>query len=118
MARRNLTRSGAYPKAKMLRRAKNSASRRGLEFSITAGDLILPVYCPVFGIELNYENIGPKKGNSASVDRLDNTRGYVPGNVTIISERANRLKSDATRQELEEIVEWMRKREQYCEVNE
>ena len=34
-----------------------------------------------------------------SIDRIDNTKGYVPGNVIVMSHRANKLKGDATKEE-------------------
>jgi hypothetical protein len=37
-------------------------------------------------------------------DRKDNARGYVKDNVRVISWRANRLKSDATLEELRLLV--------------
>lgn len=45
---------------------------------------------------------------SPSLDRVDNTRGYVPGNVLVISWKANQIKSNATLAELESIVAWLR----------
>ena len=38
-----------------------------------------------------------------TIDRIDNAVGYVPGNVRIISQRANVLKSNGTDKELEAI---------------
>jgi hypothetical protein len=37
---------------------------------------------------------------SPTLDRIDNSKGYIVGNVWVISMRANRLKSDATVDEL------------------
>lgn len=45
--------------------------------------------------------------NSPSLDRIDNSSGYVKGNVHIISMRANRIKSDATLQELKSVVKYL-----------
>lgn len=45
-----------------------------------------------------------------SLDRLDSTRGYVRGNVAVISWRANKLKNSARVEELERIAAWMRAR--------
>lgn len=42
--------------------------------------------------------------NSASIDRIDNDKRYVKGNVWIISTKANRIKSNATLAELELLV--------------
>ncbi len=44
---------------------------------------------------------------SPSLDRLDNTLGYIPGNVQVISWKANQIKSNATLQELQAIVAWL-----------
>lgn len=43
-----------------------------------------------------------------SVDRVDNDKGYEPGNVRVISFRANSIKGDATVAELEAVLEYMR----------
>lgn len=40
---------------------------------------------------------------------MDNEKGYVPGNVVVMSYRANRLKNDGTAEEHEIIAAWMRK---------
>lgn len=75
-----------------------------MEFSISEIDFtVLPTHCPVFGIELSYLN-SQQENNSATLDRVNNARGYVPGNVIIVSWRANNLKSDATIDELRAIV--------------
>jgi len=44
---------------------------------------------------------------SPTLDRLNNAWGYVPGNIAVISYRANKLKGDATADELRRIAEWM-----------
>ena len=45
--------------------------------------------------------------NSAHLDRFDPHKGYVKGNVAWISGRANRIKYDASLEELKQIVNWM-----------
>ena len=81
----------------------------GLEYNLTVEDLgELPTHCPVLGLELVYPGAGQGRlPESASLDRLDSSKGYVKGNVAIISWRANRLKSDATLAELQAIVRFM-----------
>jgi hypothetical protein len=97
------------PKSVMIWKARTRASRKGVEFSITVDDLEWPEVCPVFGYRLIYGAIGGRRGlqNSASLDRVDNTKGYVPGNVVIISLRANCIKRDASLEELKQIVAYM-----------
>lgn len=98
------------PIAQLLRQARARARKRGIEFSIGAADLEWPETCPVLGIRLRYGGWGGFGGkpDSASLDRIDNTKGYVLGNVAVISDRANRLKGNATADELEAIARWMR----------
>lgn len=78
----------------------------GRDFSITEKDVFIPEVCPVLGIPLTF-GLGKGEGQSmmardsrASLDRIDNDKGYVPGNVVVVSYRANRLKSDAKPSEL------------------
>lgn len=77
----------------MLRGARQSAKRRGHHFALTVADLgELPTHCPALGIELVYGGSYAQRGDAASIDRIDNARGYVPGNVVVVSFRANAAK--------------------------
>jgi hypothetical protein len=51
----------------------------------------------------------PSPDNSPSIDQIVPGGGYVPGNVRIISWKANRLKSNATIDDLEAILAYMKK---------
>lgn len=84
--------------------AKGRAKKFGIEFTITIFDLPvhMPSMCPWLGIPLVLAS-GKWTDNSPSLDRIDNQLGYVPGNTIIVSSRANRLKSDATAEELIKI---------------
>lgn len=64
-------------------------------------------FCPVFGVEFKWDNKGKRNynNNSPTVDRIDNSKGYLMANIRIISRRANSLKTDATIEELELIFE-------------
>ncbi len=96
-----------HPLRQMLKAARARALQKGLAFSLQELDLILPETCPVLGIKLVLGN--PVQGpDSPSLDRIDNSKGYVPGNVRVISWRANNLKGDATLQELELVVQDLR----------
>lgn len=97
-----------HPAEYLLRRAKTRATRRGIEFHLTLDDVLpLPAVCPVFGTPLTNSD-GHQNPNAYSLDRIDNTKGYVPGNVAVMSYRANRLKNDATPEDLQAILDWMR----------
>jgi hypothetical protein len=91
----------------LLHAARSRCAAKGMEFAITIDDLKpIPTVCPILGIRLIYG--GRMRGYacraSASIDRMDNSRGYVPGNVRIISWRANKLRSDGTLKELVAIA--------------
>lgn len=81
-----------------------TGKRSASEFTLTYAHLTTPSHCPALGIPLDWT--GGRKGrfNTPSLDRIDNTKGYTPDNVVIVSERANRIKNDATVEELEMIV--------------
>jgi len=91
--------------SRLLSSAKNRAKEKGLEFNLTPEDIVIPEYCPVF------PHIKLERGNSRTrpeLDRIDNSLGYVKGNVCVISGRANRLKADASIAELEAILAYCR----------
>lgn len=92
----------------LIRLAKYRAKKRGLEFAICADDLMpAPEFCPVFpAMRLRY-GIGPHSMAAASIDRKDSSKGYVKGNVAIISRRANLLKNNATIAELKAVLAFM-----------
>jgi hypothetical protein len=100
------------PRKKLFYSARQRANLKGYEFSITLDDVVIPEYCPVLGIKLE-GSVGHGRKNlnqleaSPSLDRIDNTRGYVPGNVCVISLRANNLKKDATLAELRALTRYM-----------
>jgi hypothetical protein len=100
------------PLRSMFHKAKACAKPRGLEFTITLEDLVWPVHCPILGIKLCYERDKktPHRDDYPTFDRWDNSKGYVPGNVFIISWRANRMKWHSTLEELEAIVRYMKER--------
>lgn len=73
----------------------------------------LPDYCPVFKVKLNYEGTGEgpgwtKKDNSPSIDQIVPGAGYTADNMQIICWRANRIKNDATPEELEKLAVFMK----------
>ncbi len=79
------------PRAIMLYAAKQRAKRDGLEFAIQIDDVSIPQTCPLLGVALsvNQDTAGP---NSPTLDRIFNDRGYVRGNVIVVSYAANRCK--------------------------
>lgn len=99
------------PLSYMLSTARRRALDKGLEFTITPADFPeLPTHCPILGIPLVYgRGRGPRQPDSASLDRVDSSKGYMPGNVEIISWRANDIKGDATLEELLKLVDYLQR---------
>lgn len=92
----------------ILASAKTRAKKFNLEFSITINDIQIPLFCPVLGIELNLNNTKIRLDTSPSLDRIDNSKGYTKENIRIISWRANKLKNNASLEELEKIIKYMK----------
>ncbi|VVB52803.1 Uncharacterised protein [uncultured archaeon] len=91
------------PLGHVLRRIKMNAKKRNIVCTLTKKDLqklTIPEACPVLGIPMKTTVGEGTKDNTLSLDRIDNTKGYVIGNVAFISFRANVLKKDATLKEL------------------
>lgn len=102
--------SAGYVRLRMLRNAAKRAAKNGLEFNLDFTDVHVPDRCPVLGIPLR---AGSAHGNAAracnpSLDRIDNSKGYIKGNVRVISLRANWIKRDSTVAELEAVIAYMR----------
>ena len=88
--------------------AKMRANKKGMQFNIAISDIIIPEFCPVLGIKLGLNNRKPSD-NSPTLDRIDNSKGYVKGNVMVISHRANIIKSNATVDELGQIYSFYKR---------
>lgn len=91
----------ATPASRLLSITKYRAQKRGIPFDLTVEDVVVPDFCPVLGLPL-YRNTGGRAqgSNSPTVDRIDPDKGYIRGNVRVISSRANAIKSNATPEEL------------------
>lgn len=95
------------PRSVMLSSARQRAASRCVPFNITKDDIIIPKLCPVFGILLKKGKLGDNP-NAPSLDCIIPSLGYVVGNIAVISQRANYIKSNATLDELVLIVAWLR----------
>lgn len=90
-----------HPIQYILKRAKNRAILNNLEFNITEEDILIPKVCPYLKIPLTFNLTLGHQDSNISLDRIDNNKGYIKGNVEIISHLANKMKSNATWQQLE-----------------
>ncbi len=96
----------------MLRKAKQRAKDRGHECTITA-DLVLQLLaeqggkCALTGLDLDLRP-SPDNGRrpfAPSIDRIDNSRGYVDGNVRITSVIANVAAADWSAEDFQKMCE-------------
>lgn len=80
---------------------KNKSQLQDIPCDLDVDDLApFPLTCPVLGIQIDYFKKGKGgSNNSPSIDRMNPSLGYVKGNVRIISQKANRLKQDASVEE-------------------
>jgi len=103
------------PMSTLLNGARHRAKILGMEFTLALSDVPIPEFCPVLGIRLE-SGLGqgrPKwdRDRSPSLDRIDNDRGYTPDNVIVVSHKANRLKSNATVDDLVAVASFYRRLE-------
>lgn len=85
---------------------KSSAAQRNIPFDLSPTDIDtigIPISCPVLGIPLHFHR-NNVQDDSISFDRIDSSKGYSVDNLIVISYRANRLKSNATLDELKKIT--------------
>lgn len=90
----------------MLHGSKVMAKKYGYDFNLSLDDIRIPDKCPVLNIPLFF-TAGRRTENTPSLDRLDNNKGYVKGNVAVISWRANQIKRDASLEELRALVDFL-----------
>jgi hypothetical protein len=115
----------ALPKCKLQRRAykrymreykyelylwrlvRERARKNKLPFTIEPSDIVIPEVCPVLGIKLL--PCGKRLDDcSPTLDKINNELGYIKGNVSVISWKANRLKSDGTAEDHERIANYIK----------
>ena len=82
--------------ATMWRGARSRATTGGYPFEISMSNIVIPERCPVLGVVMAYGD-GMR---SPTLDKIDPSLGYVPGNIMVISKKANMMKSSATQEEL------------------
>lgn len=93
---------------KMVARAKCRAKDKNIEFNIQVSDITIPDMCPILGIPL-IEHTGKPGGkiNSPALDRIDCKKGYIKGNIRVISHLANMMKSCAEEEHMIAFSKWV-----------
>lgn len=95
----------------LLNAARKRAKDQNLEFNLDIDDIILPIQCPILGIELMF-NKHNACDNSYSIDRIESNKGYIKGNIQIISFKANTIKNNASLLEIEKVYLYMKQYQQ------
>jgi hypothetical protein len=88
--------------------ARIRAKSKGIPFTITIDDIVIPEVCPVLGIKLEH-GVGYVCDNSPTLDRIIPELGYVVGNIQVISHRANTIKNNASLEDMIKVVEHMKR---------
>ncbi len=77
----------------LLSKARGRSKREGWEIDIEESDIVVPTICPMLHIPIRRDLLGTRADGQPSLDRIDSSKGYVKGNVWVISWRANRIKN-------------------------
>jgi len=90
-------------------RCQRSAERRGLEFTITIENAWLLFEkqsrkCAFTGYPLVF-GFGKNSRTTASIDRIDNSKGYIEGNIQWVHKRINLMRNTLT---TNEFIDWCR----------
>lgn len=76
---------------------KTGAETRGLEWSLSM-DCVADVMeqqgnkCALTGWSIEFPELGHPQAASASIDRVDNSLGYLPENIQLVDKRVNMMK--------------------------
>jgi len=84
---------------------KSRAKKEGIPFNLSLEDIIIPEKCPILGIPIKV-GTGYGRSNSPSLDRFYPNIGYVKGNISIISNKANTIKNASSFEEFEKVYFW------------
>ena len=86
-------RTNLFRESRILRSARWRAKKAGIPCNIELEDVVIPDFCPALGIPLCF---GSASQNSPTLDRIIPALGYTKGNVIVISNLANQIKSTGT----------------------
>ena len=77
-------------KRRLLNNARGRSKRKFIEFSIDRDDINIPNVCPYLKTKFVFGDYN----TSMSLDRIDPNKGYVKGNIQVVSLLANKCKSN------------------------
>ena len=94
---------------------RNRAKKQSVPFNLTIDDMKDLIknaadICPALGVKMKIAKLYANDSNySPSFDRIDPKKGYTKNNIVIVSNRANRIKSDATVDEIRKVADFYEK---------
>jgi hypothetical protein len=96
----------------MFSNCRGSAKRRHIDFKITIDDVFPGVangVCQLTGLPFDFNPHKEKENNpyAPSVDRIDNNKGYVPGNIRIVLWAVNSALGESSDEEMLPILKAM-----------
>lgn len=109
LQRSNARLAGRPTEKKLFDAARRRAKRDGYPFTLELSDIIIPEFCPILGVRLVPGNRKGPRPDAPSLDKITPELGYVPGNIQVISHKANSMKHNASREELISFAEWVMK---------
>lgn len=80
-----------------------------MEFNLKPSDIPIGTHCPVLGILFKRGIDGTPIDSSPTIDRVDNSKGYIKGNVVVVSYLANRIKSSSNANQLGKVYRWLKR---------
>ena len=89
----------------MIDNARSRSKINDLEFKLNKKSIIVPDTCPALGIPLFKNSSKCPSDNSPTIDRYNTFSGYTPNNISIISCKANVMKSNCSNIELKKILD-------------
>ena len=97
-------------------KARTRAKKNGIPFDLTKEDIQklwddCSGTCEILKIKMEPTIQTGKwdRWNCPSLDKIDPSKGYKKGNVRIISHKANTLKGDATLEQVQSLLDYMKK---------
>ena len=105
----------ANPIPQLISGFRKRAKKQSVPFNLTVDDMKDLIknatdMCPALGVKMEIAKLYANDSNySPSFDRIDPKKGYIKSNIVIVSNRANRIKSDATVDEIRKVADFYEK---------
>lgn len=85
----------------MLAIVRIRAQKRGIPFDLEVSDIVIPEYCPILKVKLSLNTCERSDVYGPSLDRIIPELGYIKGNIMVMSRKANVMKNNATKEEID-----------------